>query len=197
MNIINQPFQGQLGSILIDELTQGYDQFVFFSAFAKNSGVLRMKPALRQFRTGGGKITVFIGIDLNGTSYEALLNLFYLCDQLYVIHSEDPATTYHSKVYLLTNDRYAWCAVGSNNFTGGGSRNILDLSKLGKIESGSVSGTPYQYTDNIHMYGGIKFFEIDPDNVDMTKNITINYQGKDYFPSTKNSHRIMAVGAFS
>ncbi len=327
MNIINQPFQGQLGSILIDELTQGYDQFVFFSAFAKNSGVLRMKPALRQFRAGGGKITAFIGIDLNGTSYEALLNLFYLCDHLYVIHSEDPATTYHSKVYLLTNDRYAWCAVGSNNFTGGGlwtnfescsickyeqqknsnellslqeiiqkymddnyqcsakiasaaaieallgsnyiskeasqkiasatrrinqqrslkklplfgcekvnlpaiihiekqqgkrsalhvnvpmgqtlesqsstgpaftheqfwfemrestggSRNILDLSKLGKIESGSVSGTPYQYTDNIHMYGGIKFFEIDPDNVDMTKNITINYQGKDYFPST-------------
>ncbi len=46
----------------------------------------------------------------------------------------------------------------------GGSRNILDLSKLGKIESGSVVGTPYEYSDPTRMYGGIKFFDIDPED---------------------------------
>ena len=67
----------------------------------------------------------------------------------------------------------------------GGSRNILDLSKLGKIESGSVHGTTYEYLDDASkMYGGVKFFEIDPNDTGREKNITINYRGKDYFPST-------------
>ena len=34
------------------------------------------------------------------------------------------------------------------------------------------------------MYGGVKFFEIDPEDTTREKDITINYLGKDYFPST-------------
>lgn len=327
MAILNQPFQGQLGNVLKEELQNPYSEFTIFSAFAKNSGVLRMKPSMETFRKNGGVINAFIGIDLDGTSYEALLNLFNLCDNLYVIHSENFSTTYHSKIYLLKNSSTAWCAVGSNNFTGGGlwtnfescsiqsfndststdlisiqeiiekytdenyecstlissiddittllecnyiakeidqrvtnisrkvvqqknqaktklfgkekvaiptlierqinkqsnkkqknvatdylmqveqndtntpaftneqfwfemrestggSRNILDLSKLGKIESGSVIGTTYQHTNISRMYGGVKFFDLDPDDTSVTKDITVNYQGKDYYPST-------------
>ena len=328
MSILNQPFQGQLGNVLIDKIeNDNYNQITIFSAFAKNSGVLRLKSSLEKFKKAGGKITAFIGIDLDGTSYEALLNLYSLCDSLYVIHSENMSTTYHSKIYLLENDTSAWCAIGSNNFTGGGlwtnfestsiqeyslpaqhkeleniysiitkysdsdyicstkissvddintlldsnyiskevsqkiatikrrtsekanqkknhlfgsekvsiprittqkprkplsqnkksaqpdvdyivnipttspaftneqfwfemrkstggSRNILDLSKLGQIVEGSVVGTPYEYTDSNRMYGGIKFFEINPEDISREKNITINYLGKDYFPST-------------
>lgn len=120
MPIINQPFQGQLGNILKTELSSDYRSFTIFSAFAQNSGVLRIKESLEKFNASGGTIKAFIGIDLDGTSYEALLNLFYLCDELYVIHSEDFSTTYHSKIYLLENSEKAWCAIGSNNFTGGG-----------------------------------------------------------------------------
>ncbi len=331
MSILNQPFQGQLGDILINELSNNYSTFTIFSAFAKNSGILRLKKSIEQFKSNGGKVNAFIGIDLDGTSYEALLNLFALCDNLYVIHSENFSTTYHSKIYLLENDSIAWCAIGSNNLTGGGlwtnfescnieeyslpsqkneldniyeivqkymdnsyecstkissledieclleanyiskevsqkiesisrrtsqksrqkktslfgsekvsiptltiettkkrvplekkskektssvdytismepkispaftneqfwfemrestggSRNILDLSKLGRIENGSVVGTTYEYpTDATKMYGGVKFFEIDPDDTTCTKDIIINYQGKDYSYST-------------
>ena len=326
MSILNQPFQGQLGNVLIDKIeNSNYNQITIFSAFAKNSGVLRLKSSLEKFKQENGKITAFIGIDLDGTSYEALLNLYSLCDSLYVIHSENMATTYHSKIYLLENSTSAWCAIGSNNFTGGGlwtnfesasiqeyllpeqhdeleniysliatysdseyvcstkinsiddintlldsnyiskeisqkittikrrsfekanqkknhlfgsekvsipiiisirkplsqdksdnqpdvdyiintsaktpaftneqfwfemrkstggSRNILDLSKLGQIIAGSVASTPYEYTDPNHMYGGVKFFEIDPEDTSREKDITINYLGKDYFPST-------------
>ena len=329
MSVINQPFQGQLGTILINEIKQNYSSLTIFSAFAKNSGVLRLKNTLEEHRSNGGNVTAFIGIDLDGTSYEALLNLFSLCDNLYVIHSENVSTTYHSKVYLLEKSNKAWCAVGSNNLTGGGlwtnfescnietydlpkeqgsldsiheiiekyidsayeysskitsiadidalldakyitkevsqrienisrrttqrtrqkkaplfrsekvtiptlltvqqprtkkgtssasekvddvidpdklkkqpaftneqfwfemrestggSRNILDLSKLGKIASGTVNDTSYEYTlDSARMYGGVKFFEIDPEDTSREKNITINYLGKDYFPST-------------
>lgn len=328
MAILNQPFQGQLGNILIDKIENGdYNRIFVFSAFAKNSGVLRLKSSLEKFKQKNGEITAFIGIDLEGTSYEALLNLYSLCDSLYVIHSENMSTTYHSKIYLLENAVSAWCAIGSNNFTGGGlwtnfetasiqeyslpeqhdeleniysiitkysdsdyicstkinsiddintlldsnyickevsqrinriqrrtlqkanqkknhlfgseqvpiptiittqrpkkplsanakgtqpdtdyivhmpaapaftneqfwfemrkstggSRNILDLSKLGQIMEGTVAGTPYEYNSPNRMYGGVKFFEIDPEDTSCEKNITINYLGKDYFPST-------------
>ena len=330
MTILNQPFQGQLGEELIKKLkNNSYSKLTIFSAFAKNSGVLRLKTSLKEFRKSGGSVTAFIGIDLDGTSYEALLNLFELCDKLYIIHSENMSTTFHSKIYLFENKTSAWCAVGSNNLTGGGlwtnfesvftqeyklpkqkveldniyrivdkysdptydcsikisslnqiktlldenyineeisqkissikrrrtkgttsgqknplfgsekvsipevpcsknataakttkknvtqpnvnqtnntiqvspaftneqfwfemrkstggSRNILDLSKFGKIVEGSVAGTPYDYGDPTRMYGGVKFFEIDPNDIASEKNITINYQGKDYFPST-------------
>ncbi len=111
MSILNQPFQGQLGNVLIDRLNNyNYNQITIFSAFAKNSGVLRLKSSLDKFKKAGGNITAFIGIDLDGTSYEALLNLYSLCDSLYVIHSENTSTTYHSKIYLLENDFSAWCA---------------------------------------------------------------------------------------
>lgn len=326
MPIINQPFQGQLGDILISELEKDYTKFTFFSAFAKNSGVLRLKNSIEKFKAKGGYVKAFVGIDLDGTSYEALLNLFSLCNELYVIHSESSSTTYHSKIYLLENPTSAWCAIGSNNLTGGGlwtnfescliqsydtltgkndleniyaiiekysdtdyscsskinsiddinrlldanyiskevsqtlennskrksqknsqkkislfgsekvtiptilttqkphklltksstpnadhiitptapivpaftneqfwfemrkstggSRNILDLSKFGQIVSGSVKGTPYEYSDPTRMYGGIKFFDIDPEDTSRQKNITINYLGNDYYPST-------------
>lgn len=329
MPILNQPFQGQLGNVLIEQLNQDrFCKLTIFSAFAKNSGVLRLRPALEAFQRTGGYIKAFIGIDLDGTSYEALLNLFSLCNELYVIHSENMSTTYHSKIYLLESETFAWCAIGSNNFTGGGlwtnfesasiqeyvlpdqqkelanlysiiekytdasydcsaqitsiddihillnsnyikkeisqkiiavqrrvtekasqkknrlfgsekvsiptiispqhprtphpketrdnssvmdlmvdsqivapaftneqfwfemrkstggSRNILDLSKLGQIVEGSVVGTPYEYSDPNHMYGGVKFFEINPEDTAREKDIIINYMGKDYFYST-------------
>lgn len=120
MSLINQPFNGQLGEILITKLQENYSRLTILSAFARNSGVLRMKPALERFKARGGNIQIFVGVDIQGTTYEALQNLLPLCDALYVVHSEDSATTFHSKVYLLENDTDIWMAVGSNNLTGGG-----------------------------------------------------------------------------
>ena len=120
MPMVNQPFNGQLGEMLIAKLQENYNRITILSAFAKNSGVLRMKPALERFKAMGGNIQVLVGVDIQGTSYEALQNLLPLCDALYVIHSEDSATTFHSKVYLLENDAEIWMAIGSNNLTGGG-----------------------------------------------------------------------------
>ena len=118
--LLNQPFDGQLGDILIEKLNGNYNKCVIVSAFAKNSGVLRMKPALEQFRQRGGVIEAYIGVDAHGTSYEAALNLFNLCNRLFIVHSESNSTTFHSKVYILSNDENTWIAVGSNNLTGGG-----------------------------------------------------------------------------
>lgn len=335
MIMLNQPFNGQLGEILKDKIGTPYNKFTILSAFAKNSGVLRLKPALEQFKDSGGYIEAYIGVDAHGTSYEAVLNLFELCDELYIIHSESPVTTFHSKVYMLSNDNQdKWMAIGSNNLTGGGlwtnfesatyfdvteetancaaeldelitqfknpayacskhiesradlndllaedylrremhiqidarierqrrstntevqqphlfgtqngiripripqrptgtvirnhrgqadvqaimpitatnasermwfetrsltggSRNILDLSKLGSVISGSASETRYETDNPAIILGGVAFFDIDPEAIDIEKSITVNYNGIDYencvikFPSGDRSN---------
>ena len=111
--LLNQPFDGQLGDILINKLNGlngNYEKCTIISAFAKNSGVLRMKPALEQFKQRGGEIDAYIGVDAHGTSYEAVLNLFHLCDRLYIIHSESNSTTFHSKMYILSSVRILFIA---------------------------------------------------------------------------------------
>lgn len=100
--VINQPLSGNLGDFLISCLEDSDFEVVnIIVAFAKNSGVLRLKPALEQFKAHGSKINVFVGIDLDGTSYEALVSLSKLADALYVVHAESEQT-FHSKIYNFT-----------------------------------------------------------------------------------------------
>ena len=322
MILLNQPFNGQLGEILKDKIQTPYTKLSILSAFAKNSGVLRLKPTIQQFKENGGYVEAFIGVDSHGTSYEAVLNLFNICDSVYVIHSERTTTTFHSKVYILSNNEDKWMAIGSNNLTGGGlwtnfesavcftenesttdcftevdnllnqyrdpeyqcamiiqsrddldllladdylrseiriqmdtraeqqnrhnveeqqvtrrfgnqngihipripqeprgtvirnrrrnantdvqaimpitatndtermwfetrsltggSRNILDLSKLGTIISGNANDTRYETDNPNYILGGVAFFDVDPESTETQKCITINYNGVDY-----------------
>lgn len=89
MELMNQPFSGQLGNRLIELLdVPDYHTLNMAVAFAKNSGVLRIKDALEKFRKRGGKVNAYVGIDLGGTSYEALTALLLHTDSLNVVHSE-------------------------------------------------------------------------------------------------------------
>lgn len=335
LEIITQPFDGQLGTVLKAKLDDDkYKHFVIVSAFAKNSGVLRMKDSLQDFRNRGGKIDAFIGLDAHGTSYEAVVNLFSLVDSLYIIHDSNQGITFHSKIYYLTDLHHSeWIAVGSNNLTGGGlwtnhetasiiskdsttdtetvaffskyiklidhykketctfsmkinsindldnllkvdllrheiqlqidaaksrrhskkatsqnppnpfgsmgkvhmptlkstkkgkkikihernvevtsihpivpsdssekmwfetrkmtggSRNILDLSMLGNLTQGSADGARYQTDKNNTILGSVVFFDVDPSNTEFEKDVTINYNAKDYVGCTIKMHQ--------
>ena len=102
LEMIVQPFEGQLGTILKAKLAEEkYKHFIIVSAFAKNSGVLRMKESLQDFKNRGGKIDAFIGLDAHGTSYEAVVNLFSLVDSLYIVHDSNPGITFHSKIWRI------------------------------------------------------------------------------------------------
>ncbi len=120
MELMNQPFTGQLGNRLIELLDSGdYHTLIIMVAFAKNSGVLRIKDSLERFRTRGGTVNVYVGVDLGGTSYEALTALLLHTDSLNVVHSER-GQTFHSKIYLLLGEDQGLMVVGSHNLTGGG-----------------------------------------------------------------------------
>lgn len=120
MKLINQPFNGQLGDHLIALLeSQNFHRLTVFVAFARNSGVLRIKDALQRFRMQGGSVHVHVGVDLGGTSYEALTALLLHTDSLTVVHSEG-GQTFHPKLYHFVGATDTVLVVGSNNLTGGG-----------------------------------------------------------------------------
>lgn len=120
MELMNQPFTGQLGNRLIELLnSRNYQTLNIVVAFAKNSGVLRIKEALENFRNHGGEVNVYVGVDLGGTSYEALTNLLLLTDTLTVVHAEK-GQTFHPKIYQFLGDEEGLIIVGSHNLTGGG-----------------------------------------------------------------------------
>lgn len=120
LELLNQPFSGQLGNRLIELLdSRDYQTLNIIVAFAKNSGVLRIKGALEKFRERGGTVNVYVGVDLNGTSYEALSALRLHTDTLYVVHAEK-GQTFHTKIYQFVGNDKGLVVVGSHNLTGGG-----------------------------------------------------------------------------
>tara|TARA_Y100000815_G_scaffold82788_1_gene71724 strand:+ start:473 stop:1672 length:1200 start_codon:yes stop_codon:yes gene_type:complete len=120
MELMHQPFSGQLGSRLIELLkSTEYHTLNIAVAFAKNSGVLRIKDSLTKFRERGGTVNAYVGVDLGGTSYEALTALLLNTDSLNVVHSER-GQTFHSKVYQFSGKNNGFLVVGSHNLTGGG-----------------------------------------------------------------------------
>lgn len=120
MELLNQPFTGQLGNRLIEQLESAdYHTLNVAVAFAKTSGVLRLKDSIQNFRDKGGVVNINVGVDLGVTSYEALQSLLLCTDSLNVVHSEK-SQTFHSKVYHFLGDEKGVIIVGSNNMTGGG-----------------------------------------------------------------------------
>lgn len=318
MELMNQPFTGQLGNRLIELLdSPDFHTLNIVVAFAKNSGVLRIKNSLEKFRERGGIVNAYVGIDLGGTSYEALKALLLHVDSLNVVHSER-SQTFHAKIYQFLGNDQGLIIVGSHNLTGGGlwtnfessvhipidgsneneveilsgldtyigqltslndsfmpitsqddietllqngyifkevaervrlatptkkdgtlarlfgngapvslpriampqieetaavivapselvsvpqsdeeqtiwfetgrmtggSRNILDLSKKSLVERGDPSDTPFDLGNTRFMRGGVEFFGLDPVTTDLSKDITLNFEGVDYFANT-------------
>ena len=157
MELINQPLNGQLGNRLIELLgNEDYQTLNVLVAFAKNSGVLRLKEAIEKFRKRGGKVNVYVGVDLQGTSYEALVNLRAIVDSLFVVHAEN-SQTFHTKIYNFVGQDKSSVIVGSNNLTGGGLWSNFENSLLisfNKVSSESnLQDQVDQFIENLTTLG--------------------------------------------
>lgn len=137
---MNQPFTGQLGERLIELLdSQDYRILNIIVAFAKNSGVLRIKDSLERFRARGGIVNVYVGVDLGGTSYEALTALLLHTNSLNLVHTEN-GQTFHTKIYQFLGESKGLVVVGSHNLTGGGLWTNFESSVIVQLEKSSEKG---------------------------------------------------------
>lgn len=152
MELMNQPFTGQLGNRLIELLdVPDYHTLNIAVAFAKNSGVLRIKDALERFRKRGGKVNAYVGVDLGGTSYEALTALLRHTDSLNVVHTEK-GQTFHAKIYQFVGKDKGLVVVGSHNLTGGGLWTNFESSVL--ISVGGPSANEGELLSGLKDYLG-------------------------------------------
>lgn len=139
MELMNQPFNGQLGNRLIELLdSSDYHTLNIVVAFAKNSGVLRIKDAFERFREKGGIVNIYVGVDMGGTSYEALTALLLHTDSLNVVHSEG-SQTFHPKIYQFSGKDKGLIVVGSHNLTAGGLWTNFESSVLIPLDEASTN----------------------------------------------------------
>lgn len=102
-----------------------YNLLQFSVAFAKSGPLLRLSPQLKEWKQKGKKVEAIFGIDLLGTSKQALQFALQTFDKVYIIHSGTHAT-FHVKFYLFSGATQAVCFQGSHNLTVGGTETNLE-----------------------------------------------------------------------
>lgn len=98
-----------------------YSSLRVLVAFAKGTGVGLISPALEKFILAGGAVEVIVGLDMDGTSPDALESLLGLGATVFVFGVKGDRT-FHPKVMIFDTDppdEFA-VVVGSNNWTPGG-----------------------------------------------------------------------------
>lgn len=109
-------------------LETGYKSFAAFVAFVSVDGINQLKEGFDQFTSLGGQIRLYIGVDLHGTSKEALDLLLSLNNiQTFIVYSSNKIV-YHPKIYSFEGDDKNMVMVGSSNLTVSGLYQNIEAS---------------------------------------------------------------------
>jgi HKD family nuclease len=87
-------------------------------AFAKVGPLLRLNEEFERWREKGKTIEAIFGIDLRGTSRQALEFALRNFDATYITHTTANAV-FHPKFYLFEGNTLSLCLCGSHNLTVG------------------------------------------------------------------------------
>jgi HKD family nuclease len=105
------------GNIIIDSLSDlQFNRFNAFVAFVSIAGLKNISDQLVAFKAREGEIKLYVGVDLNGTSKEALNKLLELEIETYVIFSPNNII-YHPKIFAFKGQTNSRAVVGSTNLT--------------------------------------------------------------------------------
>jgi hypothetical protein len=105
-----------LTSVASDPLLNHLDVVV---AWAKRSGLSRVRGQLEAIRSRPGTTRVIVGIDEGGATRQGLDLAREIFSSVYVFH-DSSWRTFHPKIYLAYGADRAQLLVGSNNLTAGG-----------------------------------------------------------------------------
>ena len=108
------------GNYIIKSLdSNNYKSFSAFVAFVSTSGLNNIMDQLSKFRKKGGSIRLYLGVNLNATSKEALEKLLEHDIESYVIYSPNNII-YHPKIYAFEGNEITRAIIGSSNLTASG-----------------------------------------------------------------------------
>jgi hypothetical protein len=88
-------------------------------AWAKRSGLSRVRADIETLRARGGRARLVVGISEGGATKQGLELAMELFDETRVFHDET-GRTFHPKIYISSGEESAELLIGSNNMTAGG-----------------------------------------------------------------------------
>lgn len=131
------------GNFIIDSLeSENYNSFNAFVAFVSTGGLKNIIEQMLSFRDAGGKIKLYLGVNLNATSKEALEKLLEHEIESYVVYSPNNII-YHPKIYTFEGDDTSRAIIGSSNLTESGLFQNIEASVCVDFESDDENGSEF------------------------------------------------------
>lgn len=97
-----------------------FKTFCAFVAFVSKDGINQILDSCEDFIKKGGEVRLYIGVDLHGTSKEALeLLLSHTEIKTFIVHTQSDIV-YHPKVYTFGGTNSDLVIIGSSNLTKSG-----------------------------------------------------------------------------
>lgn len=140
---LNAEHNNPAGEKITEALLQNnYNSFTAFVAFASISGIRNIEDQLVTFKKNGGTIRLYIGVDLHGTSKEALEKLIELEIPSYIVFSPN-GVVYHPKIYTFEGNHKSFVIVGSSNLTSSGLFQNIEASICVSCLEGDEKGREF------------------------------------------------------
>ena len=109
-----------VGNYLMNYLNStNYHSFIGISAFASESGIYGLAGFLSIANKSYRNLTLIVGVDLEGTSKEALEEILELNIDSFIFYQKEQPV-FHPKIYLFEGDNETKIIIGSSNLTRGG-----------------------------------------------------------------------------
>lgn len=132
-----------VGDFVIDSLTsESFNSFNAFVAFVSASGLTNIIDEMLAFKRLGGNIKLYVGVNLNATSKEALEKLLEHGIESYIIYSPNNII-YHPKIYAFEGDDATRAIIGSSNLTASGLFQNMEASVCVDFESDDENGSVF------------------------------------------------------
>ncbi|MDP2723546.1 MAG: phospholipase D family protein [Bacteroidales bacterium] len=131
------------GNLIIDSLeSEKYNSFHAFVAFVSTGGLKNIIDEMIAFKAAGGEIKLYLGVNLNATSKEALEKLLEHEIESYVVYSPNNII-YHPKIYAFEGDDSTRAIIGSSNLTESGLFQNIEASVCVDFESDDENGSEF------------------------------------------------------
>lgn len=131
------------GNFIIDSLeSENYSSFNAFIAFVSTGGIKNIIDQLLAFKADGGEIKLYLGVNLNATSKEALEQLLEHDIESYVIYSPNNII-YHPKIYAFEGNTTKRTIIGSSNLTESGLFQNIEASVCIDFGSDDENGNEF------------------------------------------------------
>lgn len=131
------------GNFVIDSLeSDDYNSFNAFVAFVSTGGLKNIIDQLLTFKEDGGEIKLYVGVDINSTSKEALEMLLEHEIESYVVYSPNNII-YHPKIYAFEGNDTKRAIIGSSNLTESGLFQNIEASVCVDFDSDDENGNEF------------------------------------------------------